>query len=244
MSLTSEQKSAARAEQLKFLLEKSTIYAKIIGDRMERQQVERAQAEARAATRRSNKEKRDADASTGRDGMRDRRDQASVPAKRAARETTSRRGKRVKVEEDQAQRDVKEEDTHADDQEGADVHEDQKQYSFAQPSLVTGAKLRDYQLAGVQWMISLYENGLNGILADEMGLGKVSMRGRTADRRLCRQSPFLRISSPRGHGAHSSLCALYLSCTTGSLNSRSLRPPFPFLCTTAPPNGAQSCVRQ
>ncbi len=46
-------------------------------------------------------------------------------------------------------------------------------YSFAQPALVTGAKLRDYQLAGVQWMISLYENGLNGILADEMGLGKV-----------------------------------------------------------------------
>jgi ATP-dependent DNA helicase len=25
---------------------------------------------------------------------------------------------------------------------------------------------------GVQWLISLYENGLNGILADEMGLGK------------------------------------------------------------------------
>ena len=48
------------------------------------------------------------------------------------------------------------------------------QYSFAQPALVTGAKLRDYQLAGVQWMISLYENGLNGILADEMGLGKVN----------------------------------------------------------------------
>ena len=47
-----------------------------------------------------------------------------------------------------------------------------KQYSFRQPELVTGATLRDYQLAGVQWMISLYENGLNGILADEMGLGK------------------------------------------------------------------------
>jgi ATP-dependent DNA helicase len=38
--------------------------------------------------------------------------------------------------------------------------------------LVT-AKLRDYQVLGVQWMISLFENGLNGILADEMGLGKV-----------------------------------------------------------------------
>mmetsp|Transcript_5507 Transcript_5507/g.23392 ORF Transcript_5507/g.23392 Transcript_5507/m.23392 type:complete len:321 (-) Transcript_5507:1574-2536(-) len=44
--------------------------------------------------------------------------------------------------------------------------------SFAQPKLVSGAKLRDYQLAGVEWMVSLYENGINGILADEMGLGK------------------------------------------------------------------------
>ncbi|EME27220.1 chromatin remodeling complex / DNA-dep ATPase [Galdieria sulphuraria] len=41
-----------------------------------------------------------------------------------------------------------------------------------QPALVTGGILRDYQLAGVEWIISLYENGLNGILADEMGLGK------------------------------------------------------------------------
>ncbi len=43
---------------------------------------------------------------------------------------------------------------------------------FVQPSLVTGGRLREYQLEGVQWLISLYENGLNGILADEMGLGK------------------------------------------------------------------------
>lgn len=41
-----------------------------------------------------------------------------------------------------------------------------------QPELITGGTLRDYQLAGVEWMVSLYENGLNGILADEMGLGK------------------------------------------------------------------------
>src|SRR3546814_1966841 len=27
-------------------------------------------------------------------------------------------------------------------------------------------------LEGVNWLISLYENGINGILADEMGLGK------------------------------------------------------------------------
>ncbi|KTW30617.1 hypothetical protein T552_00333 [Pneumocystis carinii B80] len=43
---------------------------------------------------------------------------------------------------------------------------------FSQPKLITGCVLRDYQLAGVEWLASLYENGLNGILADEMGLGK------------------------------------------------------------------------
>lgn len=32
--------------------------------------------------------------------------------------------------------------------------------------------MRDYQIRGLNWMISLYQSGLNGILADEMGLGK------------------------------------------------------------------------
>eukprot|EP00955_Chlamydomonas_euryale_P111468 366068-Chlamydomonas_euryale.AAC.6 len=32
--------------------------------------------------------------------------------------------------------------------------------------------MREYQLKGVKWLISLYNNGLNGILADQMGLGK------------------------------------------------------------------------
>jgi len=38
--------------------------------------------------------------------------------------------------------------------------------------LMEGGSMRDYQLKGVKWMISLYQNGLNGILADQMGLGK------------------------------------------------------------------------
>ncbi|KAK7523297.1 SNF2 family N-terminal domain-containing protein [Phyllosticta citriasiana] len=44
--------------------------------------------------------------------------------------------------------------------------------SARQPSLVTGGTMRSYQLEGLEWLTSLYENGLNGILADEMGLGK------------------------------------------------------------------------
>lgn len=44
--------------------------------------------------------------------------------------------------------------------------------SEAQPKEVTGGVMRSYQLEGLAWLASLYENGLNGILADEMGLGK------------------------------------------------------------------------
>ncbi len=40
------------------------------------------------------------------------------------------------------------------------------------PSYIKGGKMRDYQIRGLNWMISLYENSINGILADEMGLGK------------------------------------------------------------------------
>lgn len=39
------------------------------------------------------------------------------------------------------------------------------------PSFIQGL-MRDYQVAGLNWMISLHENGISGILADEMGLGK------------------------------------------------------------------------
>ncbi|KAF2870583.1 SNF2 family N-terminal domain-containing protein [Massariosphaeria phaeospora] len=44
--------------------------------------------------------------------------------------------------------------------------------SARQPKLVTGGTMRTYQLEGLEWMLSLYQNGINGILADEMGLGK------------------------------------------------------------------------
>lgn len=48
----------------------------------------------------------------------------------------------------------------------------QPHVAFAQPALLTGGTLRDYQLEGIRWLCNLFENGLNGILADEMGLGK------------------------------------------------------------------------
>lgn len=63
-----------------------------------------------------------------------------------------------------------------------DLLEGQRQYNSAihsiqekvteQPSILQGGELRSYQLEGLQWMLSLFNNNLNGILADEMGLGK------------------------------------------------------------------------
>lgn len=47
-----------------------------------------------------------------------------------------------------------------------------KEPVYEQSSNLVGGTLKEYQLKGLQWMISLYNNNLNGILADEMGLGK------------------------------------------------------------------------
>lgn len=38
----------------------------------------------------------------------------------------------------------------------------------SQPSMLKGGDLKEYQLSGLQWLVSLYNNNLNGILADEM----------------------------------------------------------------------------
>lgn len=46
------------------------------------------------------------------------------------------------------------------------VHEQVEQPRMLQ------AKLKEYQLKGLNWLVNLYNQGINGILADDMGLGK------------------------------------------------------------------------
>ena len=56
---------------------------------------------------------------------------------------------------------------------------------IAQPKMLT-AQLKEYQLKGLNWLVNLYEQGINGILADEMGLGKtvqsISVMGYLAEK--------------------------------------------------------------
>ncbi|CAG5095175.1 Similar to brm: ATP-dependent helicase brm (Drosophila melanogaster) [Cotesia congregata] len=59
--------------------------------------------------------------------------------------------------------------------------EEQTYYSIAhtvhetvteQASIMVNGALKEYQIKGLEWLVSLFNNNLNGILADEMGLGK------------------------------------------------------------------------
>jgi ATP-dependent helicase STH1/SNF2 len=63
-----------------------------------------------------------------------------------------------------------------------------------QANILVGGTLKEYQVKGLQWMISLYNNNLNGILADEMGLGKtiqtISLVTYLIERKM-QQGPYL-----------------------------------------------------
>mmetsp|Transcript_9123 Transcript_9123/g.8154 ORF Transcript_9123/g.8154 Transcript_9123/m.8154 type:complete len:1404 (-) Transcript_9123:63-4274(-) len=82
-------------------------------------------------------------------------------SKISSKEEPKGRNRRASVEE-------------VDEDEKALIEDEEKQPTILlkQPSLVSGGPMRYYQLEGLNWMIRLQENGINGILADEMGLGK------------------------------------------------------------------------
>ncbi|MCJ1310037.1 hypothetical protein MMC25_003698 [Agyrium rufum] len=63
-------------------------------------------------------------------------------------------------------------------EEDAELLKDEKRGGQAEtvfresPAFIKGGEMRDYQVQGLNWLVSLHENGISGILADEMGLGK------------------------------------------------------------------------
>ncbi|ODV79301.1 uncharacterized protein CANTADRAFT_51298 [Suhomyces tanzawaensis NRRL Y-17324] len=80
-------------------------------------------------------------------------------------QTKKTKGRRRKTE--------KEEDAELlEDEEHQDDEDHQPTVLTESPSYVQEGVLREYQIQGLNWLISLYENRLSGILADEMGLGK------------------------------------------------------------------------
>ncbi|KAH6901459.1 SNF2-family ATP dependent chromatin remodeling factor snf21 [Coprinopsis sp. MPI-PUGE-AT-0042] len=131
-----------KLSKLKGVLDKSKVYSQILCDRLEEDK--KRQREAFEAQQRKAKagSKRGRTSDTGK-------------GKRKVQKGAA--GEAVPVDED------KEEDEDA---------LAEKFGVFQQPKLITGAKLKSYQLEGLQWMVSMDQNGISGILADEMGLGK------------------------------------------------------------------------
>ena len=98
--------------------------------------------------------------------------QLAASVKQQQRDAIDRHG-------DQGLPPMEENESDESDEEGGDSKVDYYQIAHriqepvtSQPDILVGGTLKEYQVKGLQWMISLYNNNLNGILADEMGLGK------------------------------------------------------------------------
>lgn len=91
-------------------------------------------------------------------------DKDSNKRRNSAADTGSRHSRKTEKEED-AELMADEEQREADSL-------DDPNFITKTPSYIKNGKLRDYQIQGLNWLISLHENRLSGILADEMGLGK------------------------------------------------------------------------
>ncbi|KAJ4405214.1 putative ATPase [Didymella pomorum] len=174
-------------QQLEFLMNKSKLYATVMLQQMQRQEDEEKAQDEKTDGQASKREKdaeRAAAESQRRATRRSGASGASTPDPKADTAAKKRGRGRPKKENSNIadyfkKEDLKkkvENDTAEDDKEKDKVKTGdigiQDLKSARQPKLVTGGTMRSYQLEGLEWMLSLYQNGINGILADEMGLGK------------------------------------------------------------------------
>ncbi|XP_050435592.1 ATP-dependent helicase brm isoform X2 [Adelges cooleyi] len=94
-------------------------------------------------------------------------------------EGSNLKSKKTTVEKENDPEPIKK--TKMDDDEYKNASEEHTYYSIAhtihesvteQASILVNGNLKEYQIKGLEWLVSLFNNNLNGILADEMGLGK------------------------------------------------------------------------
>ena len=68
--------------------------------------------------------------------------------------------KKAKVEDDEYK---------AEEKNYYSIAHDIREYVTEQATIMVNGKLKEYQIKGLEWLVSLFNNNLNGILADEMG---------------------------------------------------------------------------
>lgn len=200
---------AQRVAKLKFLLQRSSVYSQIMGEKMDRERKERAARAARKAAKLEAKETAEVDGKegdggkirkgiakgivpgrstrAGEAGAKEAKENAAAPSGRGTRSSGQKRKNdeeydlgtylgetdlsAVTEASESARKKAKSDAPVANGASSAANGRPDSPKHREQPALVTGAHMRDYQLDGLEWLVSLYENGLNGILADEMGLG-------------------------------------------------------------------------
>lgn len=176
--------------RLEFLIKQSSIYASIIGEKMAKQQQvmkEKAEEEDQKRAKVQTQTAQPEDKTTKAPARKSGRTVAAVKEEEEpVKPTKKKRGKPAKAQPKGAvmsdyfsKVDLKSTTTTTAEAlanvgggEETKLGLQKDLRSARQPKLITGGVMKDYQLQGLDWLVSLYENGLNGILADEMGLGK------------------------------------------------------------------------
>lgn len=185
----------SKYKALEYLLSQSKLYSTIMLQQMTQQEeaetakdekskkrAEKKEAKAEEAAQASQKRATRGAAAT-QAVAEDAEEQASPQKKLPSRGRPAKGGKNGKISDYVKREDIQAKagqtsisEALAEETKGSDVKPGdigmQKLRSAKQPDLVSGGLMRTYQLEGLEWLTSLYENGLNGILADEMGLGK------------------------------------------------------------------------
>ncbi|CCH60967.1 hypothetical protein TBLA_0D04710 [Henningerozyma blattae CBS 6284] len=152
---------ALKLKKLNEFVKQSQVYSGIIADTLLQRTVERQEeiAAIEAAQMGKNKKK----VITVEDS-----DEPPKKKQRKKRQNIMDFFKSSKTKSNDEDEDVKKETQQDDDE----INSQEQAYAKGQPTLLKNCILKPYQFEGLNWLITLYENGLNGILADDMGLGK------------------------------------------------------------------------
>ncbi|KIJ21627.1 hypothetical protein PAXINDRAFT_95170 [Paxillus involutus ATCC 200175] len=193
-----EKREAARqARKLEFLISQTELYSHFVGNKLKTAEV---QGEASGlSTAPAGADMTDVDPTTLREIDFDDEDQTNLHrhARHNAQEAIALARERAQQFDTQAALERKTNEAmklakaqaHIRDDDGSTTSGaplmdlDSDELNFQNPTSLTGpltikqprmlmAQLKEYQLKGLNWLGTLYEQGINGILADEMGLGK------------------------------------------------------------------------
>lgn len=135
-------------KRLNLLLNRSSLYAEFMADKLKRDKEKENKKQFRAEKRKlkTDGKKKNVKSPT------------NSPQKKRSRMQNPKYG-------DTEYEDVENEDL-------SNVPDKIKSVQEGRPSLLTGGTLHPYQIEGYEWLRTTFENGANAILADEMGLGK------------------------------------------------------------------------